>query len=394
MSGEAHKTLVVLLDGTSNEIEGDLTNVLKLYRVLKRSAEQTTFYHPGVGTFGLRSDWGSAWQSFNTVLGLATGWGLDENILEAYRFLAEAHRPGDRIMIFGFSRGAYTARALAGLIHLIGLLHPEQLNLSGHALTAYKRASRGNTLRSAWHFRRVIGGRRVIIDFLGLWDTVASVIVPRRDRLFLPSLDFLAYTERNPSVAAVRHACAIDERRRMFRPLHWPAGQVLQPDPFAGPMGAQDQKTVWFAGDHSDVGGGYPEAESAVAKHPLLWLAREAQRFGAGLDETMLNHLASGAPLPGGQHAYVPASSTAPLHDSMSPLWKPLEWLPRRRRWRRFPAADPRRGWYLPRAEPRLIEEGSHLHRSVIERVELTEYRPPNLPRTFDVADTWVPSAT
>lgn len=380
------RDLVVLLDGTSNHVEADLSNVLKLYRMLERDPGQLVHYSPGVGTIGLESSWGRTKQGFNTILGLATGWGLDANILGAYRFLCTNHLPEDRIHLLGFSRGAYTARAVAGLIHLLGLIHPEQLNLAEHALTAYKRASQDASLSVAWHFRRVVGGRRAPIHFLGLWDTVASVIVPRRDRLYLPSLEHLAHTKRNPSVARIRHACAIDERRRMFRPLHWPGGEPFQPDPFGEVIAEQDVRTVWFAGDHSDVGGGHPEAESGPAKFPLTWLAREAEAAGVRLREPMLRHLALGEPLPAGRHMYVNPNARAPLH-AMTAAWKPLEWMPKRGKWRRHPPGAKRSGWYLPRSEPRLIEDGALVHRSVAERIELTGYAPGNLPVRYEVVE-------
>lgn len=386
-AGKARR-LILLLDGTSNEVEQDLSNVLKLYRMLGRGDDQAVYYHPGVGTMRLARSWGHFSQALDTYWGLATGWRLDDNILRAYQFLCERYRDGDEIMIFGFSRGAYTARAVAGLVHVLGLLNEEQLDLAPHALTAYKRSGSESDLNIAWRFRKVIGGRRVTIRFLGLWDSVASVIVPRRDRFYLPSLEFLPYTKVNPSVEIVRHACAIDEKRRMFRLLPWEENQDIRPDPFGPVLGKQDSETVWFAGDHSDVGGGYPEAQSQAAKFPLLWITREAEAAGARLKQSMVEHLALGTPLPGGDHAYVEPDETAPLHNSMRGLWHILEWIPKNGRWRQWPKTASRRGFYLPRSELRPIPDGATIHRSVIERMEKTGYRPVNLPERFAVTDT------
>ena len=258
------RNLILLLDGTSNEVKDNLTNVVKLYRCAERSDSQRVFYHPGIGTVPLTTDWSPAAQSAIAAFGLATGWGLDDNILVAYRYLIDNYQPGDRIFLFGFSRGAYTARAVAGLIHLVGLLETDQLNVAEYALKAYKRADREDRLDIAWQFRRVIGGRRVPIHFLGVWDTVASVLV-RPGLLRFPSQSFLPYTKSNPSVRVFRQAAAIDERRRMFRLYNWTPGQNFKPDPFANTEGLQDQQTVWFAGDHSDVGGGWAETERQVA---------------------------------------------------------------------------------------------------------------------------------
>ncbi|TZG26562.1 DUF2235 domain-containing protein [Sphingomonas montanisoli] len=375
------RNLVVLLDGTSNQVEGDLTNVLKLYRMAVKDDEQLVFYHPGVGTVGLVSSWGRIKQKFNAILGLATGWGLDDNILKAYCFLCEQYREGDRIYLFGFSRGAYTARALAGMIYLLGLLRPEQLNLAPYALTAYKRASSQNSLPIAWNFRRIIEGRRVPIAFVGVWDTVASVLVPRPDRLWIPTMEFLPYTKQNPAVVVFRHAAAIDEKRRMFRLYSWAPDQDFQPDPFAEPQGKQDQQTVWFAGDHSDVGGGHPEAESQPAKFPLLWMVAEAGAHGLQTLPDMIAHLGEGKPLPGGRHQYVAPDATAPIHNSMKGFWPLLEWLPKNLKWRRWPTKSDKRGYYLPRSEPRKIEVDAFIHRSVDVRREATRYAPRNLPQ-------------
>lgn len=383
------RNLVVLLDGTSNEVKDDLTNVLKLYRTAARSETQRVFYHPGIGTVSLVSDWTPLAEQAVTIFGLVTGWGLDGNILEAYRYLAETYRDGDRIFLFGFSRGAYTARAVAGLIHLIGLIEPDQLNLARYALKAYKRADREDQLEIAWHFRRVISGRRVPIHFLGVWDTVASIFT-RRGILRPPSLSHLPYTKSNPSVRVFRQAAAIDERRSMFRLYKWTAGQHFKPDPFGRVDEPQDQRTVWFAGDHSDVGGGYAEKESQAAKYPLIWMTREAEAHGLEINHTLFDHVALGKPLPGGKHSYVAPDASAPTHNSMALGWWPLEVMPKKLKWKRFPEKSTSEGLYLPLAEPRKIEEGAFLHSSVIERIS-AGYAPVNLPNHYGVAKTAAP---
>ncbi|RVT93482.1 DUF2235 domain-containing protein [Sphingomonas crocodyli] len=380
------RNLILLLDGTSNEVKDNLTNVVKLYRCLDRSEHQRVFYHPGIGTVPLISDWSPAMQSAVATFGLATGWGLDANMLAAYCYLIETYQPGDRIFLFGFSRGAYTARAVAGMIHLLGLLDPDQRNLAEYALKAYKKADREDSLDVAWQFRRVIGGRRVPIHFVGVWDTVASVFV-RPGLLRLPSQSYLPYTKSNPSVRVFRQAAAIDERRRMFRLYNWTPGQDFKPDPFAPAEGPQDQQTVWFAGDHCDVGGGWAEAESQVAKFPLIWMAREAQKYGLEINEAMFRHLAEGASLPGGKHMYVAPDAHGPIHNSMTAAWWPLEYLPKRRKWKRFPEKVTGGGYYLPRAEPRKIAEGALAHHSVIERMA-KGYNPINRPADFKPAPT------
>ena len=138
------KNLVVCCDGTGNEVSENISNVLKLYRVLRKtektSPQQVIFYDPGVGTLARPDPWIKLKQDAVTVLGLATGYGLDENVLAAYRFLIDAFEEEDAVFLFGFSRGAYTVRMLAGLIHKIGLLSRQQQNLADAALTAYKQS--------------------------------------------------------------------------------------------------------------------------------------------------------------------------------------------------------------------------------------------------------------
>ena len=215
------RNLVILLDGTGNELGRNLSNVLKLYRIAEKGERQLCFYNPGVGTISRINPWRRFQQKVNGILGLATGYGLDETVLSAYRFLVENWREGDRVFLFGFSRGAWSARVLAGLLHLIGLVRPEQLNMCDSALGTYKQAANEDDLPLAWHFSRVIGARYPAIRFLGVWDTVGSVLVPRPDRFSVPSLETLPYTETNPSVEIFRHAMALDERRRMFRLARW-----------------------------------------------------------------------------------------------------------------------------------------------------------------------------
>jgi uncharacterized protein (DUF2235 family) len=390
------KRLVICCDGTGNELEGNLSNVLKLYRIAAKSDRQRIYYDPGIGTLGQRDEWSRIKQNIRGFFGLATGYGLDDNVLDAYRFLATNFENGDEVFLFGFSRGAYTVRVLAGFTHLIGLLHPDQLNFAGYALAAYKRASEKSDFHIAWDFRRITRGKTVPIKFMGVWDTVASVMVPRRDRLYIPSLLMLPYTRTNPSVEIFRHAIAIDEQRRMFRLNRWTEPQGFKPDPFAGNAERpQNIKQVWFAGVHADVGGGYPEAESALSKFPLDWMIDEAAGAGLEISTAMSNHLIHGQARPGGTRQYVAPDALGPVHNSLTLGWQPLEWFPKNARWREFPAEASKGGWYLPRGEHRLIPEGARIHASVIARLNGgISYRPPNLPAAYVVegADADPPS--
>lgn len=373
------RNLAIMLDGTGNELGRNLSNVLKLYRIAEKNAEQICYYNPGVGTIGRVSPWSRLAQKTRGVLGLMTGYGLDDNVLGAYKFLVENWREGDRVFMFGFSRGAWTVRVLAGFIHLIGLLKPEQANMCDSAFGAYKRAASENDLPLAWHFRRVIGARQMPIHYVGVWDSVASVIVPRADRFWIPSLETLPYTETNPSVGIFRHALALDERRRMFRVANWNEPQIYKPNPFnAASHKPQDIKQVWFAGVHSDIGGGYPEEESALSKISLIWMVDEAKAAGLHINTSMFNHLAKGTPRKGSSHVYVAPDPAGMMHKSLSGGWWPLEFIPKSiqyREWQRRSLL----GRYIPQGEPRAVPPGHTLHPSVAARkAALADYRPVN----------------
>src|SRR5947208_1930932 len=253
------KNIVICCDGTGNEISENISNVLKLYRCLRKSgktAPQVVFYDPGVGTLARPDPWRKLWQDTITIFGLLTGYGLDDNVLASYEFLVQNYRDGDDIYLFGFSRGAYAVRVLAGLVHKIGLISPQQVNLAGSGLTAYKQFSSDVAPRfgpdphaltdagdedgplpaspfdNAAQIARITSARWPTIRFVGVWDTVASVIVPRADRFYLPSLEELAFTLQNPSVRIFRQAISIDERRCMFRLKKWDAPQTYKHNRF------------------------------------------------------------------------------------------------------------------------------------------------------------------
>ena len=383
------KNIVVCCDGTGNEVEGNLSNVLKLFRIAQRNEHQRVYYNPGIGTIGSRDAWMRLKQNTRAVFGLATGYGLDDDILGAYRFIAEQFEDGDQIFLFGFSRGAYTVRALAGFIHMVGLLPPDQLNIADYALTAYKRASEENNLSIAWNFSQIAGGRRATIKFIGAWDTVASVLVPRRDRI-IPTLLMLPFTRVNPSVEVFRHAMAIDERRRMFRLNRWTAPQPFVANRFdsSAPPQAQDIKQVWFAGVHADVGGGYPETESGLSKFLLVWMIDEAVAHGLKINTAMKNHLVLGRPREGGRHVYVAPDAQGPLHDSLTSAWKILEWLPKSAKWKEWERRE-LLGFYIPDGEPRVLADPSvkpRIHQSVVDRkAQTSDYAPVNFPDEFDI---------
>lgn len=213
----APRNLVVCCDGTNNEIGTKLSNVLKLYKIAEKSDDQIAFYSPGIGTISMPDSWGKWRQKSSSLFEMMTGYGLDRDVLEAYCFLCRHYREGDRVFLFGFSRGAYTVRVLAGMIYLVGLLREDQINFAAYALKAYKGSLEQDEFSTAREFRDVVRTQHIAIDFLGVWDTVASVIVPGSTPLSDPTLEELPFTQHNPAVRVFRHAIAIDEFRRMFR---------------------------------------------------------------------------------------------------------------------------------------------------------------------------------
>ena len=406
------KNIVICCDGTGNEISENISNVLKLYRMLRKTGKteppQVVFYDPGVGTLARPDPWTKFKQDWFMVIGLAFGYGLDDNVLRAYEFLIGEYEEGDDIYLFGFSRGAYTVRVLAGLIHKVGLLAPQQRNLAGSGLTAYKQASSGNDRilenadrgdelddtapksrdDQAAQFARIVSTRWPTVRFVGVWDTVASVIVPRPDRFYTFSLEKLLHTRNNPSVRVFRQAIAIDERRRMFRLDPWEQPQTFMHNRFSKTNNSepQDAQQVWFAGVHADVGGAYPEKESGLSKFPLIWMIDEATKCGLAVDRRTVNQLAWGVQRKGSPFSYVKPEITRDPHDSMSKVWRILERIPKSDKYKEWPARTSYLGYYIPDAEPRPIAADAFVHESVDQRMKaVAAYRPLNLPSRYQV---------
>jgi uncharacterized protein (DUF2235 family) len=404
------KNIVICCDGTGNEISENISNVLKLYRCLRKTPKtephQLVFYDPGVGTLARPDPWRKIWQEFMVVFGVATGYGLDDQVLASYEFLVNNYAEGDQIYLFGYSRGAYAVRVLAGLIHKIGLVSPQQANLAGIGLTAYKQYSSDEPEAAeseapeaadedgplpatrddrATQYARILSTRWSSIRFVGVWDTVASIIVPRPDRLYWPSTEELAFTLANPSVKCFRQALAIDERRSMYRPKIWREPQIFAHNRFNGTgTEPQDIRQVWFAGVHGDIGGSYPEASGALSKYPLLWMIDEAMACGLAFNAQSIRQLAWGVHRMGSPYSYVAPDVEGELHNSMTLAWRGLEYIPKPDKYKEWPARQSHFGYYIPDAEPRLIAEGAFIHESAAERMAtVAGYRPVNWPKTY-----------
>ncbi len=374
-SQPAGRNLVVCCDGTGNRFGWRNTNVVLLASTLVHDPErQIVYYDPGVGTLGDPGITSEIRRLLGRLVDLAIGRTVRDNVGQALAFLAHYWQPGDRIYLFGFSRGAYTVRALAGLISLYGLPEAANENLTPYLWDMYSHGMRGddassdgapegdarhNAFRIAGRFKATFS-RRPLIHFVGVWDTVSSV------GWFWDPL-VLANTRTNHAIEHGRHAVSIDERRAFFRQNLWHKSRVTQ-----------DLKEVWFAGVHSDIGGGYPAAESGLAKITLEWMLREVRPFGLLMDEERAAAVLA---------ADAPPNATAPMHQSMTPGWWIAEIVPRLR----YNAKVHARRLSMNAFRTRWMGERPRVHRSVVERIEGLggAYRPSNLPTNgaYDVEE-------
>ncbi|CEL52147.1 putative protein YEL023C OS=Saccharomyces cerevisiae (strain ATCC 204508 / S288c) GN=YEL023C PE=4 SV=1 [Rhizoctonia solani AG-1 IB] len=211
--GTKPRTLVLCFDGTTNYFDETNTNVVKLLDLLQRDneEEQMVYYQPGVGTYAPPGIFLPITLKLAKIADQAIALYLDKHVMGGYEFLMKNYRTGDKICLFGFSRGAYTARALAGMLHKVGLLPPDNVEQISFAWSMYILSSKKGFGESA-RFRKTFC-REVKIEFIGVWDTVSSVgiLLPRH----------LPFTKSNPIVKTFRHAVSLDERRAKFKDHLW-----------------------------------------------------------------------------------------------------------------------------------------------------------------------------
>lgn len=320
------RNIVVCCDGTGNEYGAHNTNVVGVFEAIVRDAEQVGFYDPGVGTFSTLGRSIGEWAG--KVLGKGFGWGLQQNIEDAYEYLMNHYEAGDRLYLFGFSRGAYTARSLAGMLHKCGLLQRGSRNLMSYASEIYN--TRDNKA-TADGFKETFC-QPCKPYFVGVWDTVASLGYFFGKRFFDADL--------HPETPYGYHAISIDEQRRKFLPSIWNEGNKVK---------GQIIEQVWFPGVHSDVGGSYEER--GLSDGALEWLLARAENAGVRLK-------------PGWNANYRP-DPTDPnaQHQSRTCCWK-----------------------LWPKVH-REIAEGASIHQSAVDRLNAKiGYSPPNLPTRYVVA--------
>jgi uncharacterized protein (DUF2235 family) len=279
------RRLIVCCDGTWQDLEQKCpTNVVKMTQAIQaldntkeNHIHQIIYYDEGIGTPQVNTE---IIDALIKIGGGALGLGIDHKIQDAYRFLCLNYEPEDEIYLFGFSRGAYTVRCLAGLIYNSGLLHREYIRKVPEAYELYREKQNQENApngQNAIDFRNQYG-QQVPIKALCCWDTVASLGLPD----LIPFLDWDGkFNERyrffdhtiNPTIEKAFHAVAIDEIRKVFdlTPMNPSrSGQVMQ---------------VWFPGGHGCVGGGC-ESECGLSDGALLWMIEQVKNLGLVLDKT------------------------------------------------------------------------------------------------------------
>jgi len=263
---------VVILDGTMSTLEaGRETNAGRLYKLLCRAKEESG------AVLSLKYEAGIQWRGARHALDVIAGVGIDGQICRAYRFIAEHYRPGDRIFLFGYSRGAYAVRSIAGAIDQVGLLCAETASEENiHEL--FDHYQNGGAQPLARQFAAEACHAPVEIEMVGVWDTVKAIGIdlPLLRHLMPPDNSHHDHYLGN-SVRKGYHALGLDETRTAFEPVLWECP----------PERERDVEQVWFRGAHGDVGGDLGEFHPArpLANIPLYWMLEKAEARGLPLPE-------------------------------------------------------------------------------------------------------------
>jgi len=289
--------IIVCADGTWNSPEEDLakdhpTNILKVARAIaprSQDQQQHVFYDWGLGSY------------HSSIIAGISGNGIHKNILDGYRYIVQNYARGDRIFLFGFSRGAYTVRALSGLINNCGIVKRPDANLIQEAWDIYKSPADNKHPDASFaiNFRKKHSHQSRKIAFIGVWDTVGALGIPFSFLGFLNRKDEFYDTKMGPNVEVARHAIAIDERREDFKPTIWT------------PRKETDVRQVWFAGVHSDIGGSYPpdkKTQASTSDTALKWMMQQAKLSGLKFESHLEKRLTDG--------------TKARLHDSRRHIFR------------------------------------------------------------------------
>lgn len=270
------KRVALFLDGTWNTVD-DNTNVWRMKSLCAVGADQVSYYSAGVGT-----------QYGERIKGGMFGYGLDDEVIRAYEWLMENYEPDDHIYVFGFSRGAFTARSLAGLVSKCGLLKLGSPVSLKQLYDRYRKGQAAHTIRELKNLRPgdltfedkwlLEYSMPIPIFFQGVYDTVGALGVPF-GKLPLISRSNYSFLETDLRIneTLAFHALAIDEHREAFAPTLW-AKTVRKGADTYPPRTLEQVEQRWFVGAHADVGGGY--ADGILAQIPLRWLMKKAETHG------------------------------------------------------------------------------------------------------------------
>jgi uncharacterized protein (DUF2235 family) len=369
------RNIVLCCDGTANQFSESNTNVVKLYSTLEHdSSRQLTYYHPGLGTMEPAGALTTFSRKVTRLLGMAIGYGLANDIRDAYVFLMQNFEKDDNVFLFGFSRGAYTVRAVGSLLNMYGLILRGNEPLVPYAIRLMTGISRANEnvpkereakssyFELARDFKATMSRADCKPWFVGIWDTVNSIG-------WIDNPLKLPYVTNNADIQIGRHAVAIDERRAFFRTHLW-----IPPDDPSAAHGPKDVKQVWFPGTHSDVGGGYAESESGLSKIALEWMLAEATAKGLLVNEARRSEILG----KGSGATYMPPDPNAKLHESLTGPWNLAEFIPKKHYdWK---SKKERRRMNLYRR--RTIPPGSLVHESAYLRTgDYSQRLPPDAVR-------------
>jgi uncharacterized protein (DUF2235 family) len=307
------KRIITCSDGTWDKPELDeagqliQSNVQKIFQLIDKTdarngIPQIKFYDEGVGTEG---------SEIEKIIQGAIGAGLDEKILDAYKFIVWNFEPGDELYLFGFSRGAYTARSLAGLIRCCGIVKSYDLMLINQAFAIYRNRDTNTADNDAAVAFKSKYSYITNIRLVGVWDTVGALGIPT-DKVFSFLNDKYKFHDvtLSSTIDNAFQALAIDEHRKQFTPSVWtqsPNTNQYNPD--------QKLEQVWFAGAHSDIGGGY--AETGLSDIALLWMIEKAT--GTGLSIQKPDNLK-----PDYKSIIHDSSTGAFLLDKFDPYYRPI----------------------------------------------------------------------
>lgn len=308
------KRLIICCDGTWQSLDTDWpTNVQRIAQFVQPTAPdgvtQTLYYDPGIG---LKN-------AFDRIAGGGFGVGLDGEIEQAYSFLSMNWEVGDAIFLFGFSRGAYTVRSLAGLIRCCGIVRRDRLRAIPRAMALYRDREIGPDHDECIVFRKSnsITNDDVppVLHFLGCFDTVGALGIPTIipafpiEKVFNDEHAFHD-TQLNSYIRHARHAVAIDERRKDF--------DVTRMQPPGSPMKDHSLKEIWFPGTHGSVGGG-TRTERGLSDGSLTWMVGEAREAGLAFDAALIEDYTRPNPLAEFDADGGVFGALRPMHDRTGP---------------------------------------------------------------------------